>query len=405
MPAKKPVVKQVVAESKPSKKTTKPATARRPRSRASAAPEVLSMPVDSGIGKKPVQISLFNHKGGVSKTTTAFNLGWMLANKGKKVLLVDCDPQCNLTGMVMGFKGTDDFDAIYKAGGVRNIRDGLAPAFESRPSLIQPVQCEQINGQPNMYLIPGHIGLAEYEVTLGIAQELSGSLVTLQNLPGSIRYLIDKTANSLDIDYVLVDMSPSLGAINQNLLMTSDYFLVPMAPDYFSVMATDSLANVLPKWRSWANSAQSMQVLKSATYPFPDIKTKFLGTVIQKYRLREGNSASSAFQTWIDEIEEGVRKRLIPALKGADMLLSEQIYKDFDIDNGKPILQMSEFNGLIALSQKYKVPVFALTDEQLEQRGIVAERTKKSMKRFHDLFSDSADKIIKLIAAANAAGT
>ncbi len=404
MSVKKPATKRVTTESKPSKKAAKPAAAKRPRSKTPAAPVVLSMPEDSVVAKKPVQISLFNHKGGVSKTTTAFNLGWMLANKGKRVLLVDCDPQCNLTGMVMGFKGTDDFDAIYKAGGVRNIRDGLAPAFESRPALVQPVQCEQIKGQPNMFLIPGHIGLAEYEVTLGIAQELSGSLVTLQNLPGSIRYLIDKTANSLNIDYILVDMSPSLGAINQNLLMTSDYFLVPMAPDYFSVMATDSLANVLPKWRSWANSAQSMHVLKSATYPFPEVKTKFLGTVIQKYRLREGNSASSAFQTWIDEIEQGVRTRLIPALKDADMLLPKKIYEEFEIDNGKPILQMSEFNGLIALSQKYKVPVFALNDDQLEQRGIVAERTKKSMQRFHQLFSDSAEKIIKLITAANAAG-
>lgn len=52
-------------------------------------------------------ICLFNHKGGVSKTTTAFNLGWMMALKGKRVLLADFDPQCNLTGMVMGFKGVD----------------------------------------------------------------------------------------------------------------------------------------------------------------------------------------------------------------------------------------------------------------------------------------------------------
>ncbi len=50
---------------------------------------------------------------------------------------------------------------------------------------MKPVQCAPVKGQPNMYLLPGHIGLAEYEVTLGIAQELSGSLVTLQNLPGS----------------------------------------------------------------------------------------------------------------------------------------------------------------------------------------------------------------------------
>lgn len=113
----------------------------------------------------------------------------MLAAKGKKVLLADCDPQCNLTGMVLGFKGNDDFSTIYASGGVKNIRDGLAPAFESRPAPFEPVACEAIAGQPNMHLIPGHIGLAEYEVTLGIAQELSGSLVTLQNLPGSLNHL------------------------------------------------------------------------------------------------------------------------------------------------------------------------------------------------------------------------
>src|ERR1043166_193845 len=124
-----------------------------------------------------VQIALFNHKGGVSKTTTTFNLGWMLASKGKKVIIVDCDPQCNLTGMVLGYKNAKEFEAIYNAKGIRNIREGLAPAFESRPVPIEPVICQKIKGRTNMYLLPGHIGLAEYEVTLGIAQELSGSLV------------------------------------------------------------------------------------------------------------------------------------------------------------------------------------------------------------------------------------
>jgi cellulose biosynthesis protein BcsQ len=343
-----------------------------------------------------IQISLFNHKGGVSKTTTAFNLGWMLAAKGKRVLLADCDPQCNLTGMVLGFTGNDDFSAIYASGGVKNIRDGLAPAFESRPAPIQAVTCEAIAGQPNMHLIPGHIGLAEYEVTLGIAQELSGSLVTLQNLPGSIHHLFHLTAQQYKSDIIIVDMSPSLGPINQNLLMTSDYFLVPMAPDYFSVMATDSLASVLPKWRSWAKQAQNLSVLQKATYPFPIIQPQFLGTVIQKYRIREGTTPSAAFQKWIDEIEAGVKQKLIPALAGCDMLMPPQAYASIGLEDGKPLLQMSDFNGLIALSQKHKVPVFALNDAQLEQTGIVLERTKMSMNKFGRLFAEAADRIIAL---------
>ena len=50
------------------------------------------------------KIALFNHKGVVSKTTTTFHLGWMLASKGKRVILVDTDPQCNLTGLVLDYK-------------------------------------------------------------------------------------------------------------------------------------------------------------------------------------------------------------------------------------------------------------------------------------------------------------
>jgi cellulose biosynthesis protein BcsQ len=69
-------------------------------------------------------ISLFNHKGGVSKTTTAFNLGWMLGRLGKNVLMVDCDPQCNLTGMVLGLEDMETAESIQgsKDGRPLNIR-------------------------------------------------------------------------------------------------------------------------------------------------------------------------------------------------------------------------------------------------------------------------------------------
>ena len=343
------------------------------------------------------QIALFNHKGGVSKTTTAFNLGWMLASKGKKVILADCDPQCNLTGMVMGFKDAEDFESIYKAEGVRNIRDGLAPAFESRPASIKPVDCEPIKGQRNMYLLPGHIGLAEYEVTLGIAQELSGSLVTLQNLPGSFHHLFALTAKKYDADFVLVDMSPSLGPINQNLMMTSDYFIIPMMPDYFSVMAMDSLAAVLPKWSGWAKKARELKILRDAFYPFPRKSPKFLGTIIQKFRPRMGQTPSSAFQKWINEIEKAVATKLIPVMRDQDMLLSGEIYEEAGLQMAQPLIQMADFNSLIALSQKHKVPIFDLSDSQLGQKGIVLENTKKSMYHFRDLYSEGAEQIIALV--------
>ncbi len=360
------------------------------------------------------QIALFNHKGGVGKTTMTFNLGWMLAEKGKKVIIVDCDPQCNLTGMVLGFKDAKRFESMYKSVGVTNIREGLAPAFESRPALIEPVNCETIDGRSDMHLLPGHIGLAEYEVTLGIAQELSGSLVTLQNLPGSLHYLFSKTADKYNADFILVDMSPSLGPINQNLLMMSDYFIVPMFPDYFSAMATESLASILPKWAVWAKQAKKSTLLQEAIYPFPDKHPKFLGTIIQNYRIM-AKSPAAAFRKWIEEIKIGVKEKLIPVLRENDMLLPDELYikaraiesyqTQFNFLNpnfindsliSQPLLQVSDFNSLIALSQEHKAPVFDLSDDQIGQAGVILANTKASMERFRDLFAVGAEQIITL---------
>lgn len=205
----------------------------------------------------------------------------MLASKGKRVILVDTDPQCNLTGMALGEETEDDearIQEIYNT--TSNIKTGLAPAFEPQPKAIEPVDCISIRGRDDLFLLPGHVGFAEYEVTLSIAQELSGSIQTLKNLPGSITDLLEKTATKFNADYILIDMSPSLGSINQNLLMTSDFFLVPTSADFFSVMAIDSLAKVLPRWYAWAKSASSLQILKEANYPFPDVTLRFLGTIV-----------------------------------------------------------------------------------------------------------------------------
>jgi len=207
------------------------------------------------------KIAFFNHKGGVSKTTTTFNLGWMLAEKGKRVIIVDTDPQCNLTGMALTNESEDReerLQAIYNT--CSNIKTALAPAFESQPRLIEAVDCIPIDGRDDLFLLPGHVGLAEYEVTLGIAQELSGSIQALKNLPGAITYLLDETAERFQADYILIDMSPSLGSINQNILMTSNFFIVPTTADFFSVMAIDSLTKILPKWHQWAKAAKLFSI-------------------------------------------------------------------------------------------------------------------------------------------------
>ena len=142
------------------------------------------------------------------------------------MILVDADPQCSLTGLVVDLKGGDDeLEHLYESGEGYDLKSGLAPAFESRPVPLKSAKCFQVEQQEGLFLLPGHIGLSEYEVTLGIAQELSGSIQTLQNLHGAISALIGRTSEEYKADYVLIDMNPSLSSVNQNLLMTSDFLL------------------------------------------------------------------------------------------------------------------------------------------------------------------------------------
>lgn len=348
------------------------------------------------------KIALFNHKGGVGKTTTTFNLGWMLASKGKRVIMVDADPQCNLTGMALGEETEDDearIEGIYQT--YSHIKKGLAPAFESQPKAIEAVNCVPIKNQERLFLLPGHVGFAEYEATLGIAQELSGSIYTLRNLPGSITDLLDKTAKKFDADYMLIDMSPSLGAINQNLLMTSDFFMVPTTADFFSVMAIDSLAKILPKWYGWATRANSLPLLKEAIYPFPDVNLKFLGIIVQNFRIINGKE-TGAFKTWIQKIEQDVSSKLIPILKTHNMMLPEQEYVNQEINSNFCLSKIPSFQNLIAISQQHQVPIYDLTPQQLGQTGIGLKNNQKKQENFRKMFSDLADKIIGLTSTAYA---
>ncbi|WP_104165076.1 ParA family protein [Cryobacterium sp. N22] len=337
-------------------------------------------------------IAMFNNKGGVSKTTTTFNLGWMLAERGHTVVLVDADPQCNLTGMVIDVKEEDALATFYKNNPGRNLRDALEPAFASRPKPIEAMNCVPVEGVDNLFLIPGHVGLAEDEVSLGIAQQLSESVQALKNLPGSFRYLFDKTAEAYNADFVLLDLSPGLGAINQNLVATSDYFIVPASPDVFSVMALESLSRVLPRWHRWATNAAQLDALSGADYPFPKPDLKFLGTVIQRYRLK-GGTATEGFRGYFDELDRAVENILTPALAQAGLVLEAEKYQSAGMDASLRLVSIPDFNSLITNSQQARKPVFALTKEDTESRGFVWDTQKASIDSFRALFESLAERI------------
>jgi cellulose biosynthesis protein BcsQ len=346
-------------------------------------------------------VAFFNHKGGVSKTTTAFNLGWKLAQRGHTVLLVDADPQCNLTGLVLGYSGETELEHFYKSNAGQTIADGLRPAFESRPEPLRPLVPFPVPRRQGLSIVPGHIDIAEYETTLGIAQELSGSIYALRNVPGSIIHLLRITADSVGADYIFVDLSPGLGPLNQNLVSVADWFVVPVKPDYFSLMALDSLNRVLPRWRRWADQAAKLDALRDATYPFPVPGGRLLGTVMQNFTIKRGKPSKS-FQEWIDRINRRMDEVVVPTLREAGMALSEDAYNNAGLEVGHALAVIANFQSLVAKSQKARTPVFALSDKQMAGGGTMLANYQKMRARFEEGFVHLADRVEAVTANSKA---
>ena len=340
------------------------------------------------------KIAVFNHKGGVSKTTTAFNVGWRLARLGKRVLLVDADSQCNLSLYALG---RDKFNQFYESGNKNNIKDALEPAFKSKPKLIEAVECINIKRNPNLYLLPGHLDLSENEVQLGLSFQLTESVGALKNLPGAFSYLFEKTASAYRIDYIIIDMNPSLSSINQDLIISSDYFIVPTSPDIFSYMAIKSLSNILPTWEKWAKKARPLFV--DAEYPLPETTPKFLGYTINDFNLSKGQP-TKAFAELMDKIANIIDEDLIPNLEKEGMLLAPDKYSSVSLLNEKLtsmrplnqycIAEISNFNKLIAISNEKSIPIYEL------KTSLLQPSQQRTLNWFHMLFGIITQKIIKL---------
>lgn len=335
------------------------------------------------------RIVFFNHKGGVSKTTTAYNLGWRLAEAGR-VLLVDADPQCNLTSLLI-----EDFDNYYLDEATRsnNLRDGVEVAFKGRPAPITAIDCYQPSRRPGLFLVAGHQNLSEFEAALSFAQTSNNAIATLQNLPGAFSAFLRTVEEKYDITYTIIDLNSGLSSINQNLVLASDYLVIPTNPDPFSIMALDTLKTILPRWATWLR--QSGPLFADSSYPLDVEPPKLLGTVIQRFNVRRGRAASP-YRDNISEIKQKVVDDLKPALHHAGMLLNDETYGVPLIENGLCLSEISDFQGILPKALAVGAPVFEVTDNEIGERGTVLQEMQNNRARFGQLFTNLAGDVRRL---------
>lgn len=161
-------------------------------------------------------IAFTNQKGGVGKTTTCVNMSTYMALMGKKVLLIDIDPQGNATSGL----GQD------KAGNVKSIYDVISGNVD----VVDAVKKTEIQG---LDIIPANIDLAGVEV----------ELVYMKERESVIKKIINKVKNSYD--YITIDCPPSLGLLTVNALTASDGVIIPIQCEFFALEGLSQLMNTI----------------------------------------------------------------------------------------------------------------------------------------------------------------
>jgi chromosome partitioning protein len=298
-------------------------------------------------------ITLFNHKGGVGKTTLTYNIAWSLHEQGKKVLMIDADPQCNLTEFVCGV----DEDKIE----TDNIYSYLRPYINPIPGEQLPTKNYLIEKKENLKLLAGSIRFAEYESDISLSM---AGIPALRNIPTSFYDSIKKLG--ADVDYVLVDLSPSLSATNELMLMMSDYFITPVSPSIFSLQALNNLGDI---FRRWNRDLSKFDFFNAKKLP------QFTGVVFQNYRPytranEENTKSSQRFQERLVELNK-VSIELAKNLNGFGMAISKDDFVDFfPAYDAYKIAQIPDHNQLGLCSESEKLPVCALDSQILNKYKI-----------------------------------
>lgn len=289
------------------------------------------------------KIAFFNNKGGVGKTTLVYHTAHMLAEQGRRVLLVDLDPQSNLTAMCLH---EDRLEALWPdspdhpdtiLGCIRPILRGIGD--------IKPAHTEDL--AQHLSLVPGDLGLSTFEDKLSDAwpRALDRDEAAYRTLSAFHRLSVS-AATDCGADVVFFDVGPNLGAINRAALIASDYVITPLAPDLFSMQGLRNLGPTLQDWRmSWRDRLSR----NPTDLDLPTGSIEPLGYVVMQTGMRLSRPVK-AYERWV---------RRMPGEFHRSVLRDDLQPETTDADNWC-LGVMRHYQSLMPLAQDAQKPMFQL---------------------------------------------
>lgn len=259
-------------------------------------------------------IAFFNIAGGVGKTALVYHLAWMYAHHGLRVLVVDLDPQANLTSMCLD---EDRLVSLWREeGGARTIRACLRRLMSRQGDILMP-EVELL--RPELGLIPGHLALSCFEELL--SESWSGCLEgqdTAFHAMTAFHRIIQSGARQMAADLVLVDVGPNLGAINRAALIAAEQVILPLVPDLFSLQGLRDLGPTLHEWRQgWQRRVEALPAGLTIEMPSGDMQPA--GYVVTQQHRVCGNRSAKADPTWGARLSQEYRESILGETASSDL--------------------------------------------------------------------------------------
>ena len=316
------------------------------------------------------RIVIFNHKGGVGKTTLTVNIAFELAALGKKVLLVDSDPQCNITSYLVGEDVVDDLLDTADDQDGRTIWSAVKPIVDAEgdAKVISPYELRD-----NLFLLPGDIQLSEFELELG---QLWGECFQRRNRgfrgTAALSRLLDEVCSKHKIDFVFYDAGPNIGPLNRVILLDCDYFVVAAACDLFSVRALKTLGRSIA---GWVSDWRTIVALAPSDANLLPGQPKFIGLIPQNFKIY-AKAPADAPSRFIRQLERGARDQIVSVLNRIDKGLVPEI-------GGIKIGEVKDFGTLVSRAQEQGIPISEVDAGTADQRAAARKA-----------FRDIANKIV-----------
>ena len=331
---------------------------------------------------RATRICIFNHKGGVGKTTLTVNLAAALAEAGKKVLLIDSDPQCNITQYLFEDSVIDNLLENSDGDNGETIWSAVKPIVEGEGKISNVGVYE--TAVSNLYILPGDIQLSGFEIELSgyWSACIEGKKRGFKEI-STLSHLANMYSEKENIDYVFFDTGPNIGPLNRIILLDCDYFLVPGACDLFSVRALRTLGSSMTRWiKEWNVILEN----KPDDVDVPPGRPKFLGYIPQGFRVYGQGMAR-----WPSKYHARFRKELQKYLLTPLKRISPELVTVSGTE--AKLGEIKDFAHLVQKSQEQRVPLW-----------LVAGGPVYQTEEAYDAFSKMAVELINRVESQKSSG-